>query len=1629
MKFSISVEYNNKFHEYPLPSASNVEMRLNLSEVDCPYSIKLSAFDKQWKIKRDKDSTLYYNNQSEHSTQMVNEKILDSSDIFKVFFPDESFAVIMVIELSENNTSFEKYKINNINKITVGKDEKAIICVKYRFISSKHIEFVKNGDTYSINTIKNSNPVFLNGSILNGTAPLSKGDIINTIDFKIIFLGDILAINMKNNVSTGLEAINAKSYTYTGRKYMIKPVFSRAPRDIEPIDSEQVIIEPPPNAQHLNEKPFIFTLGPAMTMPLPMLSSMLIRYSLNSNAGSNLSMYIGMIASIGLSAIIGCVWAVANQNYVRKNIAVQEENRIKRYTEYVLEKEKLIVEKQRLNLKIFEKQYLSSEKLISCLDNDRTSIWNRNKNHDDFLKIRIGTGIQKFSGNIVVPPDKFTLSDDMLSEIPKKLLSEHEYIENIPKLLDLKKDKIIGIIGEKERINGCAVDMIIQIASLYCYSDVRMAAFFKESERKYYSWTKWLPHFSSEDGDLRMISENKESSQNILYSISHILSERHEALGNSPSRDIAFEPHYIVFCTDESFFNGEIIEKYITSEKNYGFTFILVYGDITKLYNQCISIVECCKDYNGMYFLNEAKNIENNVSFDEIVSYDKADRFARNMSNMYVKEYQSAQIPSFIEYFEMMGINKIQDYDLIRAYKLHHVYENIKSFVGIGSGNRPMYIDICEKKYGPHGLIAGTTGSGKSETIQTFIISLALNYHPDELAFVLIDYKGGGMANIFRGIPHLAGTITNINGESDVPDENQMRRTLISIESEYKRRLEIFSRYGINHIDNYIRLYHDGKVSEPIPHLIIISDEFAELFHQQRNFIDKLVSISRVGRSVGIHLILATQKPSGVVSSEIRTNSRFKICLKVQDILDSKEMLGRVEGATLKNKGQAYLQVGNDEIFEMFQTGYSGARYSPSNGNSDSMKKEVKMINLDGTNAVIKKISRKENKKVKCSIKAGYAVNCCINTDNAMVKNTGEHSVFVSRFKDGRNAVKIDGNSSQIIKDIGDCTGNEGNIYIFSKHDSEVIIEFMNNDNSQLAVSVRYIINECRKNNIKWTRTLWLPVLPKEITLSELRKKYGFKKSPNKIIAEIGIIDYPEKQMQYPAVIDFLNCTNLMIIGLSGCGKTTLLKTILFSLVEHYTSDEFVFYIMDFSSRIFKSFLGLPHCGGVAFEEDEDMILRLLSMIENIIAERQKLFSAENIGSFSEYIKKHKIPLVAIVIDNYSVLSEHFSKEFERIVKLFANCIRYGIQFIVTANSDKDIHSRIKRNINNCIALQLKERGEYRELYNKQHNLDFMPSVTKGRGMFDAGDKVLEFQSAVICKSDEENEYMHKVFSKIIGSNENHNHAEAVPYIPENENYVEFFKKSYNESLMLPLGYDMETLRYSYIDLLKIYCYCITANNSESLKFFIENILFAGSNMDADIYYFNMFPEYGVSYNENLIKKIAGNADQLNEIMHILIEEFKIRKTLKEDFEAKNPAKPYAEYIAQNTRKIFVIIDDMGKFCKLVYDNLNSSNSEYRKIPNCIEAIFKNGRNRNIYFFAGIKNNNFTTDVTGKTVFRIFTSDKTGINLGGCLDRQKIFTNISMPIIQQQKREKYYIGNTFVSGDDMKNVFIPHESE
>ena len=142
-------------------------------------------------------------------------------------------------------------------------------------------------------------------------------------------------------------------------------------------------------------------------------------------------------------------------------------------------------------------------------------------------------------------------------------------------------------------------------------------------------------------------------------------------------------------------------------------------------------------------------------------------------------------------------------------------YKTLAAPLGVMGGERIFSLDIHERAHGPHGLVAGTTGSGKSELLQSWILSMALNLHPHDVAFVIIDYKGGGMANLLVDLPHVVGKITNIG--------SNIGRSLVSLQSEMKRRQRIFEEYDVNHIDKYQKLYRDGKGGERLPHLIIVA--------------------------------------------------------------------------------------------------------------------------------------------------------------------------------------------------------------------------------------------------------------------------------------------------------------------------------------------------------------------------------------------------------------------------------------------------------------------------------------------------------------------------------------------------------------------------------------------------------------------------------------------------------------------------------------------------------------------------------------------------------------------------------------------------------------------------------------
>lgn len=267
-------------------------------------------------------------------------------------------------------------------------------------------------------------------------------------------------------------------------------------------------------------------------------------------------------------------------------------------------------------------------------------------------------------------------------------------------------------------------------------------------------------------------------------------------------------------------------------------------------------------------------------------------------------------------------------------------------------------------------MVAGTTGSGKSEILQTYILGAATLFHPYEIGFVIIDFKGGGMVNQFKGLPHLIGAITNIDGKA-------IERSLKSIKAELLKRQTLFAEADVNHIDKYIKAYKEGKVKTALPHLVIIVDEFAELKAEQPEFMKELISAARIGRSLGVHLILATQKPAGQVNDQIWSNSKFKLCLKVQTQEDSNEVLKSPLAAEIREPGRAYLQVGNNEIFELLQSGFSGSPEKSDQGNQKAF--DIYSLDFKGNRSLVyrQRPKKTESSRTQLEVIVDYVHDYC----------------------------------------------------------------------------------------------------------------------------------------------------------------------------------------------------------------------------------------------------------------------------------------------------------------------------------------------------------------------------------------------------------------------------------------------------------------------------------------------------------------------------------------------------------------------------------------------------------------------------------------------------------------------------
>lgn len=689
------------------------------------------------------------------------------------------------------------------------------------------------------------------------------------------------------------------------------PRYKRSPRILKRISEETVKIQKP---KELKEK----KKGGLVGLILPSLVMLCVTVGVSVLMKRGLFVLMS-IAGTGVTMIASIIKYVADKKEGKED----EAYRVESYENYLLKRQKEVYELYEKEQEAFRYNYPQVGEIAGMIHNYSERIYERSVNDEDFLSVSLGVAKVKCQFHMTLSSDDFNSKPDALLDEARSLIDQYSYMEQ-PITVDMKKAHL-GLVGEKDVIHEQLKQLIAQLTFFQSYHDLEIVMIYHEKYDQEFQWMRWYRHLRIHSINVIGTISSERKRDQILGSLHQILKDRKQKEEES-KKESMFLPHLMFVIDEPKLIMDHSIMEYLDKEGyNIGFSIIYTTNMRANLPENIKTIVELNDSKQATLVMEEKeeKNLGFQLSSTKEMGLEEMDLewMARDLSVLEHMQGISAQIPESITFFGMFHVKHPQQLDVVKRWGKSNSSKSLAVPLGLRAEEDYVYLNLHEKAHGPHGLVAGTTGSGKSEIIQSYILSLAVNFHPYEVAFLLIDYKGGGMANLFSNLPHLLGTITNLDG-------SQSMRAMASIKSELSRRQRIFSRYDVNHINSYNKLFKNKEAESPLPHLFIISDEFAELKKEQPEFMTELVSAARIGRSLGVHLILATQKPTGVVDDQIWTNSKFKLALMVQNEADSKEILKTPDAANLTKAGRAYLQVGNNEIYELFQSAWSGAPYS-----------------------------------------------------------------------------------------------------------------------------------------------------------------------------------------------------------------------------------------------------------------------------------------------------------------------------------------------------------------------------------------------------------------------------------------------------------------------------------------------------------------------------------------------------------------------------------------------------------------------------------------------------------------------------------------------------------------------------
>ncbi|MFF1284923.1 type VII secretion protein EccCa [Streptomyces sp. NPDC058299] len=1035
---------------------------------------------------------------------------------------------------------------------------------------------------------------------------------------------------------------------------MSQIVVKRPPRALpSEVPTEEVVVQPPPELPRGHQESVLMQLLPTLGM-----GGSVVFFFTNGQPFMKIMGMIMIASTVGMS--------IAMVVRFRRGSQGQLADMRRDYLSYLSQTRRSAVRTAKAQRDAQYYLHPSPEQLWALVA-EGSRVWERRPGDEDFAHVRVGLGPQPLATPLVAPETgPVEQLEPLTAGAMQRFLAAHHSVGDLPMAVSLRAFSHVTVSGEPRSVRASARALVGSLASLHSPQDLIIAVAAGREALPHWDWAKWLPHVQAPGavdgaGSRRLIGADPRELEDLLAA--RLTGRPRFHPGAGPLLD---EPHIVLVLDDLSLLPDSVLAN---PEGLQGVTVLeVVPGDLTTVGGDLSIVVQ-----PGLLRL-ESGHGEVYDGTPDALSYESAEALARQLAPLRMASGGDDDEPLLanLEFTDLLGLGDAASVDTKRTWRPRALAERLRVPIGVGPDGRPVMLDLKEaaqEGMGPHGLCVGATGSGKSELLRTLVLGLAVTHSSETLNFVLADFKGGATFAGMAQMPHVAAVITNLADDLTLVD-----RMGDSIRGELNRRQELLRDAGnYANIHDYEKARAAGAPLQPIPSLVLVIDEFSELLSAKPDFIEMFVQIGRIGRSLGVHLLLASQRLEEGRLRGLETYLSYRIGLRTFSAAESRAALGVPDAYELPNvPGSGFLKYGTDEMVRFKAAYVSGVYRSGTQRGTltgGQLPVDRRPVLFTATEVPVRYTAlpqqRAHSEAAVDEALADTVLDVVVRRLEA--QGPAAHQVWLPPLE---SPPSLDA----LLPGLAAVQG----------------------------------------------RGLTQP---------------GYE-GAGRLVVPAGLVDKPYEQRRDRLMLDFSGAAgHMQIVGGPQSGKSTLLRSLICSFALTHTPYEVQFYGLDFGGGGMAAVGGLPHVGGIASRLDPERVRRTVSEVYGVLTRREEYFRTAGIASIADYRARRARGDISVtdqpwgdvflVIDGWGNFRADYESLETAVLDIAARGLGYGIHVIITASRSMEVRANLKDHLMNRLELRL---GDVMDSEIDRKVAVNVPAGVPGRGL---SPQKLHFMAAV----------------------------------------------------------------------------------------------------------------------------------------------------------------------------------------------------------------------------------------------------------------------------------------------------------